>query len=167
MKRVKWLLVFLLAAGGSVFAQQAWTVEPGKGVGPLALDMTPTQIALHLTPGEVIGSPKNPLYVRYGGREGTEDVLVQYAGGKAVMITLNRATVKTKAGAVKWSPPSGAGIGVAWNTVEPILGRGYQSRDLKVAKSQPREVYYAYGSRGLGFRTKAGVIVQVDIWPAR
>lgn len=167
MKRVMWLLVLLLTASGSVIAQQAWSVEPGKSVGPLALDMTPAQIALHLTPGEVIGSAKNPLYVRYGGRDGAEDVLVQFAGGKAVMITLNKATLKTKAGAVKWNPPSGAGIGAAWNVVEPVLGRNYQSRDLKVAKSQPREVYYAYGSRGLGFRTKAGVIVQVDIWPAR
>lgn len=167
MRGLRWLLVSLVALTTAVMAQQAWTVEPGKGVGPLALDMSPSQFAAQLTPGEVIGSPSKPLYVRYGGRDGGEDVLVQFANNKAVMITLNRPTVKTKAGPVTWTPVSGAGIGVAWNVVEANLGRNYQSRDLKVAKSQPREVYYAYGSRGLGFRTKAGVIVQVDIWPAR
>lgn len=167
MRGLRWLLFSLVAVSTAVWAQQAWTVEPGKGVGPLLLNMSPSQISAQLVPGEVIGSANNPLYVRYGGKGGAEDVLVQYTGNKAVMITLNKATVNTKSGPVKWNPPSGAGIGVAWNVVEPVLGRNYQSRDLKVAKSQPREVYYAYGSRGLGFRTKAGVIVQVDIWPAR
>ncbi len=167
MRGLRWLLISLIAASTTVWAQQVWTVEPGKGVGPLMLDMTPAQMSGQMTPGEVIGSVNNPLYVRYGGRDGAEDVLVQFASNKAVMITLNKPTVKTKAGPVKWNPPSGAGIGVAWNVVEPVLGRNYQSRELKVAKSQPREMYYAYGSRGLGFRTKAGVIVQVDIWPAR
>jgi hypothetical protein len=162
MIRVKvFLLTVVLAATAAV--AQGWTVEPGKGVGPLALHMSPTQMAAQLAPTEYIGSQQNPLYVRYGG----EDVLVQYASNKAVMITLNKPTVKTKAGAMKWTPYGGAGIGVAWNGVEQTLGRNYVSRDLKVAKSQPREVYYAYSSKGLGFRTRAGIIVQVDVWPAK
>ncbi len=167
MRGLRRVLFSLLVLSAAAWAQQGWKMEPGKGVGPLTLDMSPTQIATQLAPSEFIGSPNNPVFVRYGGKEGSEDVLVQYVANKAVMITLNKATVKTKSGPVTWTPPSGAGIGVGWNVAEPALGRNYQSRDLKVAKGHPREVYYAYGSRGLGFRTKAGVIVQVDVWPAR
>lgn len=163
MKRLR-VLVLALALCLGALAQAAWTVNPGKGVGPLMLNMSPTQIAAHLKPSEYIGSPKNPKYVRYGTGE---EVLVEYSSNKAVMITLSKATVNTTAGPVKWTPFSGAGIGVAWNVVEGTLGRNYVSRDLKVARSQPREVYYAYASKGLGFRTKAGVIVQVDVWPAK
>ena len=167
MRSLRGVLFSLLVLSAAAWAQQAWTVAPGKSVGPLVLNMSPAQISAQLAPSEIIGSANNPIFVRYGGKEGSEDVLVQYAGNKAVMITLNKATVKTKSGPVAWTPPNGAGIGVGWNVAEPALGRNYQSRDLKVAKGHPREVYYAYGSRGLGFRTKAGVIVQVDVWPAR
>lgn len=160
MKRLRWFWAML--ALWSVAIAQGWSVDPGKGVGPLALNMSPSQMASQLTPTEIIGSPQNPMYVRYG-----EDVMVQYSSNKAVMITLNKPAIKTKAGVVKWNPVNNAGIGVAWTAVEPLLGRGYVARDLKVAKGHPRETYYAYGSRGLGFRTKAGVIIQVDIWPAR
>lgn len=156
----KFLLAFFMVA--TVAWAQGWTVVPGKSVGPLALNMSPSQIATQLTPTEYIGSPQNPVYVRYG-----EELLVQYSSNKAVMITLNKPTVRSKAGAVKWSPVSGAGIGVAWTAVESTLGRDYVARDLKVAKGHPREVYYAYSSRGLGFRTKGGLIDQVDVWPAR
>lgn len=159
--RVKGVLLTLALIATAAFAQ-AWSVEPGRGVGPLVLNMSPAQIAGQLAATEYVGSQQNPMFVKYG-----TDALVQYASNKAVLITLNSNTVKTKAGAVKWTPYGGAGIGVAWNMVEPALGRNYVSRDLKVAKSQPREVYYAYASKGLGFRTRAGVIVQVDVFPAR
>ncbi len=162
MNRVKTLLLSVTMLATAALAQ-GWTVDPGKGVGPLTLNASPAQIATQLTPTEYIGSPQNPAYVRYGG----DEVLVQYASNKAVMITLNKPTVKTKGGPVKWTPFSGAGVGVAWTVVEPTLGRNYVARDLKVAKSQPRETYYAYSSKGLGFRVKAGMIVQVDVWQAR
>lgn len=159
--KVKVLLVALTLLVTAAMAQ-GWVVDPGKGVGPLALNMSPTQVALQLTATETIGSPKNPLFIRYG-----DEALVQYQHNKAVMITLHNATVKTKAGPVKWTPFAGAGIGVPWTTAESALGRNYIARDLKTAKGHPRETYYAYSSKGLGFRTKAGMIVQVDVWPAK
>lgn len=162
MNRVKALLLSVTVLATTALAQ-GWTIEPGKGVGPLALNASPAQIAAQLTPTEYIGSQQNPAFVRYGG----DEALVQYASNKAVMITLNKPTLKTKSGPVKWTPYSGAGVGVAWTSVEPSLGRNYVARDLKVAKSQPRETYYAYSSKGLGFRVKAGLIVQVDVWPAK
>jgi hypothetical protein len=159
MKRVKVLLLGLLVTTAAALAQGGWTVMPGKGVGPLALDMSPSQVGAQLTATEYIGGPRNPKYVRYG-----DDILVEYASNRAVLITLNKATVNTKAGAVKWTPFNGAGIGTAWTAAESVLGRGYISRDLKVGSKEPRQTYYAYASKGLGFRTKAGVIVQVDVF---
>lgn len=159
--RLRVLLVTLAMLATAAWCQ-GWTLEPGKGVGPLTLDMTPTQMAVQLTPTEYVGSPQRPAYVRYG-----DDVLVNYSQNKAIMITLNKPTVKTKNGVIKWTPFSGAGIGVAWTTAELALGRNYVARDLKTAKGHPRETYYAYASKGLGFRTKGGVIDQVDVWPAR
>lgn len=161
MMRVKVLLLTFALVATAALAQ-AWTVDPGRGVGPLALNMNPGQIAGQLAPTEYVGSQQNPMFIKYG-----TDALVQYASNKAVLITLNSNTVKTKAGAVKWTPYGGAGIGVAWNVVEPTLGRNYVARNLQVAKSQPPEKYYAYASKGLGFRTRAGVIVQVDVFPAK
>ena len=161
MMRGKVLLVTLALVATAAFAQ-TWTVDPGRGVGPLALNMSPSQVAGQLAATEYVGSQQTPMFVKYG-----TDALVQYSSNKAVLITLNNNTVKTKAGAVKWTPYGGAAIGVAWNVVEGTLGRNYVSRDLKVGSKQPREVYYAYSSKGLGFRTRAGVIVQVDVFPAR
>lgn len=161
MFRVKTWMLALCSLTILAWAQ-GWTVTPGKGVGPLALNMSPAQVGALLAPTEYIGSQQNPMYVRYG-----EELLVQYASNKAVMITLSKPTLKTKSGPVKWSPHAGAGVGVAWTAVENTLGRNYVARDLKVAKGHPREVYYAYSSQGLGFRTKGGIIDQVDVWPAR
>ncbi len=148
-------------------AAQGWAVKPGEGVGPLLLGMTPDQAAAHLNQIEVIGSPRNPRYVRYGAQKGTEEVLIEYMAGKAVMISLHQGQIQTKAGPVKWIPVSGGTVGAAWNTVEGALGRGYKREALKVGSKQPPEDYYAYTSKGLGFRTRAGTIVQVDVWQAR
>lgn len=155
------LCLMFWASGGLSFAQ-GWTVDPGRGVGPLALEMSPAQIGSQLTPTEYIGSPKNPAFVRY-----SDEVLVQYTANKAVLITLSKPVINTKAGPVKWTPFSGAGVGIPWNSAVTILGKGYVARDLKTASSQPRETYYAYVSKGLGFRVKAGQIVQVDVFTSR
>ncbi len=160
MLRLRAILCVVALVATAAWAA-AWVVEPGKGVGTLTLGMTPEQIASQLTATETIGSTNNPKWIKYGG-----DILVEYSASKAIMITLNKATVSTKAGPVTWTPFSGAGIGTPWSNAENSLGKNYVARDLKVAKSQARESYYAYTSKGLGFRTRAGVIVQVDVWNA-
>lgn len=160
MKRLSAILCVVAFVATAAWAA-GWVVEPGKGVGTLTLGMTPEQVASQLTATETIGSPKNPKWIKYG-----DSVLVEYSASKAVMITLNKATLSTKAGPVTWTPFSGAGIGTPWSSAEMALGKTYVARDLKVAKSQAKETYFAYTSKGLGFRTRAGVIVQVDVWNA-
>lgn len=162
MRRFKLGLWVLIGCCSLVAWAQAWTLTPGRGVGLLTLDMSPEQASAQMKVTEVIGTARSPKFVRYG-----EDVLIQYEANRAVMITLNKPVVATKAGAVQWVPFSGAGIGVPWMTAEAALGRGYIARDLKVASTQPKETYYAYTKKGLGFRVKAGQIVQVDIFSAR
>ncbi|MCA9795759.1 MAG: hypothetical protein KC910_28320 [Candidatus Eremiobacteraeota bacterium] len=154
------LCCLTLLALAPVLAQGAWTAAPGEGIGPLKLSMTVTQVNNLLAPTEVIGSMQNPRYVRYG------DFLVEYASAKAVMYSWQSNTVKTKSGAVNLQLNAGIGVGTPFNMVETTFGRNYISNDLKTAKGAPRETYYAYRSLGLGFRTKAGRVAQVDIWAA-
>ena len=161
MKTILYALVFLLISVSTATAE-TWAVAPGQGVGPVKLGQSPEQINSHMPGTSVLGSKRNLRFVRYG-----KHALVEYSAMKAVMITLNKPVIKSAAGSIRWTPPSGAGIGVPWSVAESKLGRNYTARTLKTAKGHPKEVYYAFTRKGLGFRTKGGRIVQVDIWQAK
>ncbi len=157
-------LLILLALPASA---QGWAFQPGEAFGPIALGMTPDQVAAHLNVTEVIGSARSPRFVRYGVDRNDEEVLVEYAAGRAVMVSVHKSQIQTKSGPVRWLPLQGITIGSPWATVQGILGRASDSEALKVASGHPAEIYYAYGSRGLGFRTKGGSVVQIDVWEAK
>lgn len=160
-KRAVILSCLTLLALAPVLAQGAWTAAPGEGVGPLKLAMSVNEVNNVLAPTEVIGSTRNPRYIRYG------DFLVEFAAAKAVMYSWQSNSIKTKSGAVNLQLNAGIGVGTPFNMVETTYGRNYIQNDLKTAKGAPRETYYAYRALGLGFRTKAGRVAQVDIWAAK
>lgn len=161
--RKKLLLTLILAVATVTGLQaQGWTVTPGEGVGALTLGMARTSADAVLKPTEKIGIQNNPQYVRYG-----PELLIEYNANKAIMISLHSNSFQTKNGAVSWVPYKGAAVGVPWTTVVGQLPANKVSQKLKTAKGHPEEFYHAYTGIGLGFRVKAGTIVQVDVWNAK
>ncbi len=141
------------------FAQGAWEVTPGVGVGPVKLDQSPQQINSLLAPTEVMGTSRNPRFIRYG-----DNVLVEFNVGKAIMISLHSNSFTSKAGQASIKLNGGVGVGSPFTQVESVYGRNYISQELKTAKGHPREVYYAYKGLGLGFRIKAGRVAHIDVF---
>lgn len=154
----QWLLWCLLAL--SVGAE-TWKVVPGRSVGPISLGQSYLEVNKVLTPKEALGDQRQ-AYLRY--REGVDVECVQQ---KVSQIFVNQTQFQGKSGPVQVAMDGNLSIGNSAAQMEAALGRAYEARDLKVAKSQPREVYYAYRSRGLGVVTRGGKIVQFIIWPKR
>lgn len=164
MKRSLIFVTLALVVAMPVWGQAAatWTVEPGKAVGPIQLGMTMEQVAQHLTATEYIPRTRQPKFVRY------EDGLqVEYDAGKALMITVSKPSVTVKGKPIQLVAPGNVQVGQPWSQVELNYGRSDLSRDLKVARGQARQVYHAYTSRGLGFRTDGPTMVQIDVYPTR
>ena len=137
-------------------------MAPGEGVGALTLGMSMSAAETLLVATEKIGTPSSPKFVRYG-----DELLIEYAGNQAIMISLHKNSFKTKNGTVSWSPYKGASVGAVWNAVVNQLPAGKISRKLETAKGHPEEFYHAYTNIGLGFRVKGGTIVQVDVWNSK
>lgn len=152
------LILFAVWLSGSALAQ-GWAVTPGEGVGAVTLGMTTGQASAVLTPTDTIGPSSNPVFIKYG-----EELLINYEGGKAVMISLHKNTFKSKSGAVSWVPYKGVAIGSVWNAVKGQLPGMAKSHQIKTAKGYPEEFYYAYLNLGFGVRTKGGKVDQVDVW---
>lgn len=157
MKRLTIVVMLALLSSTGAWAQ-GWALTPGSGVGPLTINMTRDDAERLLNTTE---NYKGSVYVKYGGED---NVLIQYSMGRAVMISVYSQVIKTKTGPREWALYRNVGIGTPWTAAESNLGRNYVSSPLKVAKSQARETYYAYKNLGLGFRTRAGVIIQVDVF---
>ena len=155
---IRLVLTLFLVLTGSVWAQ-GWAVTPGEGVGALTLGMTSSQVEAILKPTDVVGSPKNPLFIKYG-----EELIVQYEVSKVAMISLHSKTFNTKQGPVTWTPYKGLTIGTPWNAVVNQIPGSKKSRQLETAKGYPAEFYHAYLQLGLGVRTKGGNVVQIDVW---
>lgn len=150
------LLLLLLMSG--VAPAQTWQFVPGRGVGPLTLDMSQKEARRFLKVSQRIGS----LFVKYGGND---HVVIRYVAGRAVLISLHRKTLPTINGEVPWTPYKSLSPGTPWTGVKARLGSGFVSRTLKTGRGQPAERYHAYKSLGIAFRTRAGVVVQVDVIP--
>ena len=162
MKSFKGLIFVLAFVLSGLALAQGWAVTPGEGVGAVTLGMTPGQVQTVLIPTETVGTSSNPIFVKYG-----DELILNYEGGKAVMISLHSNSMKTKNGVVSWVPYKGVAIGTVWNAVKGQIPGTPKYQQLKTAKGYPEEFYYAYLSLGLGVRTKGGNVVQVDIWPGK
>ncbi len=140
-------------------AAQSWAMEPGVGVGPVKLGDTPTQVGQHLKSSDLVGTQKAPFFIYYG-----EEFIVQYEVQKVVMVSVHSNQPKTPSGAIAVAGPSGFAIGTPFSVVESTWGRDYIMRQLKTARNQPAEYYYAYNRKGAGFRVRGNRVVQIDIF---
>lgn len=161
MKKKRWSMTLLLAAMLSSAWAESWPAKPGVGLGPISLGSQYLEVNRVLTPDNAIGT-KAKAYLRY--KEGVD---VECENYKVVQILINKSQFVSKTGPVDVAMDGNLKIGSSVVQMESALGRNYEARDLKVAKSQPREVYYAYPSKGLGVLTRAGKIVQFAIWPRK
>ena len=127
-------------------------MSPGEGVGALTLGMTSGQVEAILTPTDLVGTAKNPLFIKYG-----EELIVQYEVNKVAMISWHSNTFKSKQGPVSWTPYKGLTIGAPWNSVVNQIPGNKKSRQLETAKGYPVEFYHAYLGLGLGVRTKGAL----------
>lgn len=140
-------------------AAQNWVVEPGAGVGPVKLGTNFTEVGQLLEPTDWVGTSKNPKFVYYSSA-----LVVNYEVQKVVMVSVHQNQLRTNAGQVSVAGPSGFAIGTPFSMVETTWGRDYVSQQLKTARGQPFEFYYAYNRKGAGFRVKGNRIVQIDVF---
>lgn len=162
MKRLIVALVVCLATAPALAQGTIWKAEPGKGLGPLRLGMSAAQVYHYLAPTKYIGTRSNPRFVYFG-----KALLAEFEGGQAVMFTVSKRSAKAKGQPVRLVAPGGVQVGQPWAQVVKVYGSNYISRALKVAKKAPREYYYAYRSRGIGFHVKGSTVIQIDVWQAR
>lgn len=161
MKRTQQLFFLMFAALLASAWAESWPLKPGLGLGPITLGVEYVQVNRFLTPGDAMGN-KAKAYLRY--KEGVD---VECENHKVVQILVNKSQFAGKSGPVDVAMEGNLKIGSSVVQMESALGRNYEARELKVAKSQPKEVYYAYSSRGLGVLTRAGKIIQFAIWPRK
>lgn len=166
MKRFTGLFILLVllccSFPASADGVSQWEVVPGKNIGPVALDMSPSQVSQFGEMGETIGGNKNPVFAYYN----KEDFLVYYSAGKAILISVYNPQVLMGGKRLPVKTSGGVQVGMSWGEVVARLGQPSVSRGLKVAKSQLPETYYSYDS-GLGFRVQGSVVVQIDVWSGR
>lgn len=154
--------VLLLAAllTGPLWAD-TWKVVGGVGVGPLRLGDSYLAANKVMTPDSLAGDPSMP-YLKY--KEGVD---VACSGQKIVEIVIRKSSFQGRTGPVDILCDGNLRIGASVAQMEAALGRGYTSRDLKVAKTQQPETYYAYVSRGLGVQTRGGKVLQISVFQRR
>ena len=161
MKRTQRLFILMFVALLASAWAEPWPLKPGVGVGPITLGAEYIQVNRYLTPADALGN-KAKAYLRY--KEGVD---VECENYKVVQILVNQSQFASKSGPVNVAMEGNLKIGSSVVQMETALGRNYDARELKVARSQPKEVYYAYASKGLGVLTRAGKIIQFAIWPRK
>ena len=159
-----------LAAGLLLLSSQAWAapwkIQPGVGVGPVLLGAelksTDPSLSKNLNIEEKIADGGILKWVKY--KEGLE---LHIDRGKILQIIVHRATMAGKQGPLELEAEGGIKIGSTVQQMEQMYGRGYTAQDLKVAKSQASETYFAYVSKGIGLIACQGRIVQIAVWPRK
>jgi hypothetical protein len=148
----------LLAATTMCAWADTWKINPGVGVGPIALGQEYLQANKYLTPGDAVGN-QQAGYLRY--KEGVD---VECENAKIIQIVVKQTSFNAKGGPVAIAIDGNLRIGSTVAQMEQVLGRGYTAQDLKVGSKQPRETYYAYQSKGIGVLTREGRVVQFAVW---
>lgn len=153
------IIGMLLVAGTTLSGwADTWKINPGVGVGPIALGQEYVQANKFLTPGDSVGNTRAG-YLRY--KEGVD---VECVDSKIIQIVVKQTAFNAKGGPVAIAVDGNLRIGSTVAQMEQALGRGYQAQDLKVGSRQPRETYYAYQGKGIGVLTREGKVVQFAVW---
>lgn len=139
-------------------AAETWKLVGGVGLGPIQLGKAYTDANRFLTPDVAMGTQRSAL-LRY--KEGVD---LECGRQLVQRIILLRTSFQGKTGPVDVQVEGNIKIGSSVSQLEAALGRSYISHDVPVAKNLPKETYYAYQSKCLGFRASGGKIVEIATW---
>ena len=159
-----------LLAGLLLLSARAWSapwkIQGGVGIGPAVLGADLKAIDPNLSKffniEEKIDDGGILKWIKY--KEGLE---LHIDHGKILQVIVHSATMISKQGPLELEAEGGIKVGSTVLQMEQMYGRGYTSENLKVAKSQPAETYYAYVSKGLGLIASQGRIIQIAVWPRK
>lgn len=149
------LILGLALTTWGAHAQAKWTIAPATGIGPIKIGMTVAAIEKVLTRDpkgdhqEVAGRPTWVFY--------TQGVQVHYDQGRAVQVVADKPSLATAEGVQVGDPLSKA---------EACYGRGYIAHQLPTASGKPKQYYYVYKERGLGFQTENDRIILIYVFPS-
>jgi len=153
MKKVLISLALLHCAWG-----ETWKLNPGVSLGPIPLGQKYQVANKVLTPKDFLGTAQESL-LRY-----KEGIYLEVIDKQITRIIINESSFEGKTGKVEIAAPGNLVIGSSQATMEQALGRNYLTKDIPVAKSEPKESYFIYQQMALGFRTKGGKIVEISTW---
>ncbi len=150
------LLVVALAlwGGGQVLAQGSWVATPGVGVGPIKLGMPAADIEKVLTRSPrddhqmVSGKPKWIYYAQ--GLQVHYDEKV-----RALQVVVDKTGVQTS---------EGLQVGDPSTKIQAVYGAPTGSHQLPTAANRPKQYYFVYSSRGVGFQTEGDRILLIYIF---
>lgn len=148
-------LILGLALTVGAMAEAKWTVAPGAGIGPYKLGTQVTTLEKTLTRDpkgdhqEVAGKPQWIYYL-----QGIQAHFDQ--SGRAIQLVADKPGIPTAEGVQVGDPLSKA---------EASYGRGYVAHQLPTASGLPKQYYYVYKERGLGFQTETDRIILIYVFP--
>ncbi|MBQ7502626.1 hypothetical protein IJT93_07925 [bacterium] len=147
-------ICFLLSLSAALtvsaaFAQSAWKVRNGEGVGPYSIGMTFSECekTLHRDKNadQVFVRRKQPFWIYY-----TDGIQINYDHfGKVIQIFVDKPGILTD---------KGIQVGDPQDKFLAAYGRGCVSHELPTAKSQPKQSVYIYKNMGLGFQVEGGIV---------
>lgn len=147
-------LALVLAAWGSAAAQGKWTINPGVGVGPIQIGMPCAVAERNLTrdpKGDHQIASGQPKWIFYN-----EGLQIHYDSSIQVLqVVVDRPGIPTA---------EGVQVGDSANRFEQVYGRNYLAHQLPTATQMPKQYFYAYNSKGLGFQTEGDKILLISVF---
>jgi hypothetical protein len=147
-------VVLALWGCGQVLAQGNWVATPGVGVGPVKLGMSVTDIEKVLTRSPrddhqiVSGKPKWIYYAQGLQVHYDENV-------RALQVVVEKSGIQT---------PEGLQVGDPSAKIQAVYGAPTGSHQLPTAANRPKQYYYVYSPKGVGFQTEGDRILLVYIF---
>ena len=150
------LLFSIVLTVSAAFAQNAWQVRSGEGVGPYSLGMSFNECekTLHRDKNadQVFVRRKQPFWIYY-----TDGIQINYDHfGKVIQIFVDKPGILTD---------KGIQVGDPQDKFMTAYGRGFVSHELPTAKSQPKQSVYVYKNLGLGFQVEGGIVKFIIVTP--
>ncbi len=153
------VLGLVLAFWGAVqvSAQGNWVVTPGVGVGPIRLGMSSAEVEKALT-----RSPREDHVILSG-----KPKWIYYAQGLQVNYDEQVRALQVVVDKVGPQTAEGIKVGDPASRFQAAYGAPGLSHQLPTAASQPKQFYYVYKSRGIGFQTEGDRILLIYVFQPR